>query len=311
MTTKAQREQLRYNEIVGSPENFRKNQSLHEPASLEQKIEHHLDSLPPDLRRTWSQRLEKSADADLPELEDELDRFLARREKVLLGKAPEIFRGMNHRITDQTAINKTLETIRDAEGRPDLYVGEGKTAHVYRDPYTKALCYKFVNNFREYEAWNNVDHEAHFLEDLGDLNVDGVRVPHLTGVIDLPDIKVIGMEYLDAVSIDSIMRRDRQLPENFDMGNFFKRLRAYVAAMHERNIYHRDLHEGNVLIGRDGTPYVIDFGKAVYSPSPEFAYEAYDRTGTNRVILNSDENWIYALETKFSRYLMGKSVKVA
>lgn len=294
---------MRYNETVGSPETFKKDPGPNDPASLEQRIEHRLDTLPPDLRRSWSQRLEQSSDADLPVLEEELGTFLAKREKALFGKVPDLFKGMSHLERNQDAIEKTLGTIRDAEGRPELYIGEGKTAHVYRDPNTRGLCYKFVNNFQEYEAWNSVEREARFLEMLENLHVEDVRVPRLSSVIDLPDTKVIAMEYLDAVSIAGVLERGRALPEGFDLKIYFKKLRAFVSAMHQKNVYHRDLHEGNVLVGKDGNPFVIDFGRAVYAPIGDFAYEAYDRTNTNHVVLPSDESWIDGLEIKLGNHL--------
>jgi tRNA A-37 threonylcarbamoyl transferase component Bud32 len=269
-----------------------------EIAHLESQIHARLEELPADIRRTWQARLDDTADEDLQSYEESLSTFLEKRQQVLNSSAPELFRGMQHLIKDEDAIQKTLEVVREAEGDPRLFVGEGKTAHVYRDPHTKALCYKYVHNFQEYGAWNNIDKEARYLEDLEDLVVDGARVPRLTGVIDLPDSKVIAMEYLNAASIDRMIHRGRAFPADFDIATFFKKLRMYISAMHERGVYHRDLHEGNILVGPDSTPYVIDFGRAVHSVAPEYAYEVYDRAGVNRIVLPSDEAWIDALEAK-------------
>ena len=61
--------------------------------------------------------------------------------------------------------------------------------------------------------------------------------------------------------------------------------------MHEqKNIYHRDLHNGNVLVGPDSTPYIIDFGRSVRSIGSEYAYDYTDKTGQNRIVLTSDED---------------------
>lgn len=41
-----------------------------------------------------------------------------------------------------------------------------------------------------------------------------------------------------------------------------KKLKKALDILHEKGIYHRDLHERNVMIGKDGQVYIIDFGKA-------------------------------------------------
>jgi len=276
---------------------------------LERSIEQNLDTLPSPLRRTWQERFDATSDAELPQFASELENFIVERGRALVGKAPALFDGMRHLISDEAAIAKTMEIIHGAEGDPELYIGEGKTAHVYRDPKTNAVCYKYVHNFQEYAAWNNIGSEGKYLGELEDVVVDGARAPQLFGVIDLPETKVIAMEYIDAPSLALVMERNRPLPENFDAHVFIAKLRAFMAAVHERGIYHRDLHEGNVLVGADNTPYVIDFGKAIRSISPEFAYEAFDRTNTNRVVLASDEDWMYALETKLKSHMLERKRK--
>jgi len=48
---------------------------------------------------------------------------------------------------------------------------------------------------------------------------------------------------------------------------FFARLDAAVAEMHARGVIHLDLrHQGNVLVGDDGAPVLIDFGSALVLP---------------------------------------------
>lgn len=274
---------------------------------IQRHIERNLEKLPLPIRQTWEDRFDNLEDEQFETFDHELDAFLEKREKALIGKPPELFGGMRHLVTDDSVIQETLAIMHEAEGDPGLYVGEGKTAHVYRDPHADGICYKYVHNFTEYVNWNSVDKEARYLESLDDLVVNGARVPKLHGVIDHPDMKVITMEYLNAACLDKVFQGRRSLPDDFDQKIFFENLRKYVDAMHERGIYHRDLHKGNVLVGPNNTPYIIDFGRAIFSVNPEGAYEGFDRTGTIRFVLNSDEDWIYGLQVQMAQYLQNRA----
>jgi hypothetical protein len=48
---------------------------------------------------------------------------------------------------------------------------------------------------------------------------------------------------------------------------FFARLEAAIAEMHARGVVHLDLrHQGNMLVGEDGAPVLVDFGSALVLP---------------------------------------------
>jgi len=50
--------------------------------------------------------------------------------------------------------------------------------------------------------------------------------------------------------------------------DFFDQLRALLETIHQRNICYMDLNKrGNILIGQDGRPYVIDFQISVFLPA--------------------------------------------
>lgn len=273
-----------------------------DPAALEAMIEAQIESLPGPLQKQWMSRLEAAENDDLPAIDEALRDFLQKRERILVHTAPGTLGELKHADRDAARIQKTLERIAESTARPDLYVGAGNTAEVHRDVQDPAICYKLVTNFEKYEAWNSIGREAHFLEELEDVVVEGVRTPRVISVIDRPDIKAITMEYLDAENLTVLMEKRKALPPNFDVDDFFRRVRAYIDELHRRGIYHRDLHGGNVLLGRDGTPYVIDFGQAATAFSAEHAYDAYDRTGENKVVLTSDELYLESLEAALRAY---------
>ena len=286
-------------DAMGSSSEFGKG-----PEALERHIQRQIDELPTALQKRWVEEFENAEEKDLSNLEQKLRTFVRDRERVLIHTAPGTLGELRHADRDEARVRATLERIQEASERPDLYVGKGKTAEVFKDIKDPSLCYKTVVNFQAYASWNSIGKEAHFLEELEDLEVEGVRTPRVIIVVDLPNIKAIEMEYLDADNIKIIIEKNKPLPPNFDVTRFFKRVRAYVDAMHARNIYHRDLHGGNILVGKDGTPYIIDFGQSTESLSPDYAYEASDRAGNNRIVLPTDEMQLEGTESALRAYLI-------
>ncbi len=63
--------------------------------------------------------------------------------------------------------------------------------------------------------------------------------------------------------MDDVLQGRADLPVNFDLASFRNDLVDFVQKIHEAGIYHRDLHEGNIMIDKEtGEIYVIDFGAA-------------------------------------------------
>lgn len=68
--------------------------------------------------------------------------------------------------------------------------------------------------------------------------------------------RFLALEYLNAIPLKQANLSDRQI--------FFDRLLGVMHAMHARGVAHGDLKSRhNVLVGRDGQPYIIDLGTAV------------------------------------------------
>jgi serine/threonine protein kinase len=77
-------------------------------------------------------------------------------------------------------------------------------------------------------------------------------IPRLLGVIDR---QAIALEYVEG-------RPLRDLPRGALPAEFFDRLDALLRAMHARGVAHSDLHRGDVMVGPEGRPYLIDFSTA-------------------------------------------------
>jgi predicted Ser/Thr protein kinase len=72
-------------------------------------------------------------------------------------------------------------------------------------------------------------------------------------------------EYVEGVPLPEA----RALPEDF-----FDELDRLVAALHARGVCHNDLHkEPNVIVGRDGFPWIVDFQLASVHASSTCAFE--------------------------------------
>jgi tRNA A-37 threonylcarbamoyl transferase component Bud32 len=97
------------------------------------------------------------------------------------------------------------------------------------------------------------------------------------------------------------------LPDDFDVKTYFERLRAYVAEMHKRGIFHLDLHLRNLMIDREtSAPVIIDFGKARYGRdldksvvnAPDYAQSDFESL---RIAENEAREWIAKQSAKVSQ----------
>jgi serine/threonine protein kinase len=160
----------------------------------------------------------------------------------------------------------------------DSKLGEGQTAEVHALESDEDLCCKIIN-IAEGTAevpFNPPALEMRFLAKLTGLTDARVPKPHCAVSCDSQVIrealdfkfgmKLLFMEKLNAVSVRDVLRKREKMPAGFDYPTFFSKLSAFLEKMHDLRVYHRDLHDGNIMIDREtGEPYVIDFGSAAES----------------------------------------------
>ncbi|MFE9099757.1 protein kinase domain-containing protein [Actinomadura geliboluensis] len=70
------------------------------------------------------------------------------------------------------------------------------------------------------------------------------------------------MEYVDGVTVDEYIAADGQLSDD-ETGRLAVRLTAILAAAHGAGTAHGDFRGQNLIIGRDGGIYLLDFGRSV------------------------------------------------
>ena len=67
------------------------------------------------------------------------------------------------------------------------------------------------------------------------------------------------MDYIDGQTLDDYLAEKGKLSEDESI-TLLKPVAAALDYAHDKGIVHRDVKPGNVMIAKDGTPYVLDFG---------------------------------------------------
>lgn len=203
------------------------------------------------------------------------------------------------------AVQRMVENL--ASGSHEK-IGEGKSGRVIGSVRSPELCYKVLfPPERQPSGTNDIAIEADLQGDVAKLGtIAGVRAPKVKFFVKNKIVRAIAMERLDAVSIKDVLEGTAPLPPAFNAGKFFASLRAYIAGIHEKGYYHRDLHGGNVLIDNETSmPRVIDFGHATRTIGEEGVYETEIVQAGRRktIVLLSDIEAPKLLEKKIAAYI--------
>jgi tRNA A-37 threonylcarbamoyl transferase component Bud32 len=162
-------------------------------------------------------------------------------------------------------------------------IGAGADGRVVIDTrdagrYNPEICYKFALEETLKRGRNSmveeIEMQCAFYEAAQELPDKRIGVPEPFFEVDIGSSHILVMEKLFARSVDDILRGEGTLPDDFDVDVFCEALKSFLEAMHERGLYHRDLHYGNIMITQPGAPceqgeskplgYVIDFGLSGY-----------------------------------------------
>ncbi len=76
-----------------------------------------------------------------------------------------------------------------------------------------------------------------------------------------PEGVFLVMDYVDGVSLEDMLAEQPRLAEG-DVQALFSPLAHALDYAHSQGVLHRDLKPSNIMIGRDGTPLLADFGIA-------------------------------------------------
>lgn len=158
--------------------------------------------------------------------------------------------------------------ILEKIGNPENYLGEGGAAMVF--DVGEDRCVKLMKNRHNspnahmYDLGNSPRDEAGIQNMLKDFEVAGVFTPTIFSQFHGVEASAIVMEKLDAVNLQLVLNGEEEMPAGFDPDDFFKRLREFIVAMHDKKgIVHADLELRNVMVDRQTAhPRVIDFGRS-------------------------------------------------
>jgi len=170
----------------------------------------------------------------------------------------------------RTAHPREVEAADDSTPRFGRYevidiLGEGSMGTVFRgrDPrLQRDVALKTIrldaatSEARRQELLDLLRHEA--------VTIARLSHPNIVAVYDMGDTResaFVAMELIDGVSLGEYLRARGPLsPEALiPLG---AQIAAGLALSHDRNVIHRDVKPGNVLLGRDGSVKVTDFGLA-------------------------------------------------
>lgn len=220
----------------------------------------HLEDLPEELSKKWEDALEVPGQ-NLKQLCIDFSRYVSARQRAVVelraGVSPNADRQQRERMVQQ--IESLLASLRQ-----DNFLGNGACAEVFVTDMHPDLCIKYINNNDRYIEGNNVHEEAVFLDRLADFSVEGARTPHLLHTYSGGGFVALVMERIHGVTLQRVAEGLEELPETFDLQDYFESLLQYTKRMHdEKRVVHRDLFLRNLMVdAATGKPVVIDFGKA-------------------------------------------------
>ncbi len=92
----------------------------------------------------------------------------------------------------------------------------------------------------------------------------GLQHPNIVTIYDMGqegDTPYIAMELVDGENLEQLISRRAAVPTSLKLVYAMQACRAFDYA-HKRGIVHRDIKPGNVMVGKDSTVKVVDFGIA-------------------------------------------------
>jgi len=225
-----------------------------------------IEQLPKELAQIWLSRYEDLED-DEDAFFDDFDKFLHNR-KLALSNTLEIHDDANKSIREE--ILAMHESIKNAFGDSNYFLGNGRTAEVYTLPIAPHLCVKYIKDQDAYNENNHMRIEYDFLNQLHAFETNDVRTPHPYFIrIHPSEGHSYGMERISGENLSRILERPTdnleliKMLKGVDRDTVEKNLIAYIRALHDNfGITHNDLFQRNIMVDTDGRFYIVDFGKA-------------------------------------------------
>jgi tRNA A-37 threonylcarbamoyl transferase component Bud32 len=236
----------------------------HSNVGLSKRIENLLEKIPKEIRPRWEKEIE---DKDYKKAVSILEKVIQSRARILgEGEAEDMNR---ERSPLENEIEKAAEEIFQLNEKSNVeLLGRGKHAKVVS--YLEKVCIKFLfSRPEEMLQRKAMKSESNYLNKMYKFSVDGVRAPKIyTRGLRKPPF-YIAMETIQGKSLKAIIENKEasadfiSLIKRQNMEEVILRIEGFLKQMHiQKEITHNDIHEGNIMIDKNGDWYVIDFGSA-------------------------------------------------
>jgi serine/threonine-protein kinase len=154
-----------------------------------------------------------------------------------------------------------MNTVLGGRYQVEARIGSGGMAEVYRgfDPVlNRTVAIKVLHSqfARDTSFVQRFRREAQAAARLNQPNIVGV---YDTGADD--GTQYIVMEFIEGRTLAEFMQTGRR-PTPVQAAEIAQKIAAAIAAAHAQGVIHRDIKPGNVMVTRDGTVKVMDFGIA-------------------------------------------------
>ena len=185
-----------------------------------------------------------------------------------------------------------------------IELGRGKRAvvKVIKDDITRQdYCVKEIFDSSGSEKVNDIEDELKFQDEAVQL---GVRSPKpILSLTTATGKEFMVMETIKGHSPKDIMEHNIQLPSVYNRDQFWERLQNMLKTLHDKDIHHRDIHAGNIMMDfESGEPVILDYGCAVHAFGDEDPYREDDVERGKVTHYTHDEDSLRECRLKFSKY---------
>ncbi len=146
-------------------------------------------------------------------------------------------------------------------------ISEGAEAHIYSMDFLGFDCVLKRRTKKPYRI-NGIDRNLRLQRTRKEAKIIGLVSSF---GINSPSVLLVGkydivMSRLYGVGLNEILNSKTGIK---DLKGIFSTLGDYAATLHDRNIIHGDYTPANVIVGKDGKVYIIDFGLSDITDSVE------------------------------------------
>lgn len=209
---------------------------------------------------------------------------------------------------------KTINQLNDAKFQTNLFLGKGNAGHVFSAPGTEDYCIKYLHS----PKMQATSIEEEFML-LGQVNIaaehfKALKIPqaHCFAKNIQKTKNFFTMEKINGLTLEQLVdypsKREKEYPslnteriiEILKDKELRRVLLDDLRILHRSGIIHGDIHPRNIMLGSDGSFFLIDFGNAVV-PTNVSVHATYDSVENVkeldlRTFSNSIEKTIKLLE---------------